>query len=228
MYKILDFNSDKAKCSHQGCTKKLNQEDLTQHEINCKYRVISCPLAAFKKCSEEMRIKDVKKHLITNHADNDISMSTRNSIAIFWIKAGSKFYKPRKSDESSLCIFKTLDGQNVFVYIDNGRKSDRIFKIHAFLIDAPKKASNLSFQAKAKKSEVATVYLKRSGPMNAIDELNPQPCFHMTLEESQKYGGTANGPERTVLDFKVLDQTPKTSVLDLAFKNCKKVLQKLK
>ena len=78
MYKILD--SEKTKCRHEGCTKRLNQEDLTKHEINCKYRVISCPLAAFKKCSEDMRIKDVKKHLITNHADNDVSLSTRKEI----------------------------------------------------------------------------------------------------------------------------------------------------
>ena len=78
MYKTLD--SEKAKCSHQGCTKKLNQEDLTQHEINCKYRVISCPLAAFKKCSEEMRIKEVKEHLIAKHADNDVSLSTLKEI----------------------------------------------------------------------------------------------------------------------------------------------------
>ena len=114
------------------------------------------------------------------------------------------------------------------MYISNGRQNDGDFGIHAFLIDAPKKAVNLSFEAKATNYKIATVYLKRSGPMNAIDELNPQPCFHMTLEESQKYGGAGDGPERTVFDFKVLDQTPKTSVLDLAFKNCKKVLQKLK
>ena len=132
------------------------------------------------------------------------------------MKPGAK----KKIDCNSIGIFKTLDfgafsylagqSQNVFVYINNGADGgDGFFKIHAFLIDAPKKAVNLSFQTKVKNFQVATLFMGTSGPMNAIDELNPQPCFRMTSEEEQKYSGVVDGCKRTYLEFQVLDQTPK-------------------
>ena len=92
-------------------------------------------------------------------------------------------------------------------------------KMERKLMDAPKKALDLSFQVKARKDEVATLYLKRSGPVNAIDELSPQPCFHMNSAENQKYGGA----KRTVFEFQVLDQSRKTSILDLAYKIVKRL-----
>ena len=61
MYKNL--GSEKSKCVHEGCSKQLKEEQLQKHEINCGYRKISCPLSVFKKCSEEIRIKDAMNHL---------------------------------------------------------------------------------------------------------------------------------------------------------------------
>ena len=113
--------------------------------------------------------------------------------------------------------------QNIFFFVENGNmKNDNIFKIYAFLIDSPKKAMYLSLQTKAKKDKSATLYLKRSGLVNAIDEQNPEPCFTMTYKEKESLG---EGAKQTFFEFKDVDQTPKTSIMQFAYKNCKKILQ---
>ena len=223
MYKIL--SSEKSKCTHEGCSKVLKGEDLQRHEINCGYRKISCPLSAFKKCSEEIRIRDARSHLKehrTKSTAGTIPKSYLNYHNVTWVKPNPKgsFANPEKSS------FCTIKCQNVFFFVENGSlKDDNVFKIYAFLIDSPKKAKNLSLQTKAKKDESATLYLNRSGLVNAIDEQNPEPGFTMTYKEKESFGEDA---KKTFFEFTLLDQTPKTSVMQFAYKNCKKIFQKLK
>ena len=220
MYKIL--SSEKSKCTHEGCSKVLKGEDLQRHEINCGYRKISCPLSAFKKCSEEIRIKDAKSHLKehrTKSTAGTIPKSYLNYQIVTWVKPNPKgsFANPEKS---SFCMIKC---QNVFFFVENGSlKDDNVFKIYAFLIDSPKKAKNLSLQTKAKHEQLATLYLTQSGPVNALDEQNAEPCFTMTQEEIREIRKEA---KKTFFEFQVLDQTPKKSVMQFAYKNCKKILQ---
>ena len=225
MYKIL--SSEKSKCTHEGCSKLLKGEDLQRHEINCGYRKISCPLSAFKKCSEEIRIKDAKNHLREHKTKPKTSGTSPKNLVVTWVKAegssedkNSHFWK-----KNSACTIKVLSNQDFFFLIENGKSTgDNVFKIYAFLIDSPKKATNLSFQTKAKKDKLATLYLKRSGLVNAIDEQNPVPCFTMTREEKSSLGES----KQTFFEFRVLDQTPKTSIMQLAYKNCKKIFHNLK
>ena len=227
MYKNL--GSEKSKCVHEGCSKQLKEEQLQKHEINCGYRKISCPLSAFKKCSEEIRIKDAKNHLREHKTKTKPSGTTSppKNLVVTWVKpegspedTNSDFWK-----KNSACLMKVLSNQNFFFLIENGKwTGDNVFKIYAFLIDSPKKATNLSFQTKAKKDKLATLYLKRSGLVNAIDEQNPVPCFTMTREEKSSLGES----KQTFFEFRVLDQTPKTSIMQLAYKNCKKIFHNLK
>ena len=126
-----------------------------------------------------------------------------------------------KKDKSCAGSFKSVSGQNVFLFLENGSlKKDGLFmKVYAFLVDAnPKKALNLKVQVEAKKTKEDKMGLKRSGPVNAIDgEQNPVPCFTMTSEESLTY---QQG------EFQLWDQeSPKISIWDLAYNNCKKILK---
>ena len=220
MYK--SFGSEKSKCTHEGCSKHLKGEHLQRHEINCGYRKISCPLSAFKKCSEEIRIKDAKSHLEehrTKSKSGTIPKSYLNYHYVTWVKPNPEgsFTNPEKSS------FCTIKCQNVFFFGKNGPlKDDNVFKIYAFLIDSPKKAKNLSLQTKAQHEQLATLYLTQSGPVNALDEQNAEPCFTMTQEEIREIRKEA---KKTFFEFQVLDQTPKKSVMQFAYKNCKKILQ---
>ena len=149
MYKNLSL--EKSKCSHEGCSKKLKGEKLSKHEINCKYRMISCPLFAFKKCSaEEIRMKDMKDHLLTTHRES----INKQSLKIIWLKPGFQGSQPRK-DKSCFGTVRSLSGQNVFFFLENGSlNKDGIFKVYAFHIDAnPEKAQNFGVQVKAKKTK---------------------------------------------------------------------------
>ena len=223
MYK--NFGSEKSKCTHEGCSKHLKGEHLQKHEINCGYRKISCPLSAFKICSEEIRMKDTKNHL---REHKTVPQWGREKMSVSWVKTeGSSHDKNTKAYKKNFgCSIQVLSDQNFFLFIENGKlKKDDVFKIYAFLIDSPKKAKNLSLQTKAKKDESATLYLNRSGLVNAIDEQNPEPCFTMTYKEKESFGEDA---KKTFFEFTLLDQTPKTSVMQFAYKNCKKIFQKLK
>ena len=215
------LDSEKFECNHDGCTKEFNKGDLNEHEINCEYRLISCPLAAFKKCSEKIRIKDAKDHLIANHADQTMSLSSRKFIQL-----------GRESLEPTMGVFMSLSGQNVFLIFEHVQSDkdenpeDGLCWVHAFLVDAPKKAANLTFQGKGKKNKWDRSYLLRSGPINAIDEPNPQPCFHMNAlsEGHPKINGAAK-----YINFRVVDKTPpKPSIFKLMYQKCKKIIKKLK
>ena len=225
MYK--NFGSEKSKCTHEGCSKHLKGEHLQRHEINCGYRKISCPLSAFKKCSEEIRIKDAKNHLIEHNTDTKLATFNGNMV-VTWVKPkGSLQDKNSEAYKKSFaCSIKAVSDQNFFLFTENGSlKKDNVFKFYAFLIDSPKKAMYLSLQTKAKKDKSATLYLKRSGLVNAIDEQNPKPCFTMTYKEKESLG---EGAKQTFFEFKDVDQTPKTSIMQFAYKNCKKIFRKLK
>ena len=226
MYK--NFRSEKSKCAHEGCSKQLKEEQLQKHEINCGYRKISCPLSVFKKCSEEIRIKDATNHLREHKTKTKASGTTLSpeNLVVTWVKdEGSSEDNSDFWRKNSACLIKVLSNQNIFLLIENGKwKGDNVFKIYAFIIDSQKKALNLSFQTKAKKDKLATLYLKRSGLVNAIDEQNPVPCFTMTREEKSSLGES----KQTFFEFRVLDQTPKTSIMQLAYKNCKKIFHNLK
>ena len=226
MYK--NFGLAKSKCSHEGCSKKMKAEELSKHEINCKYRRISCPLFAFKKCPEEIRMKEMKDHLLTRHVNNP-NQTHCPSITLKWLQKGFKGSKQTKQDKSCAGAFKSFSPyQHVFLFIENGSlKKDGIFKVYAFLVNAnPKKALNLRAQVEAKKTKTDEMGLKRSGPVNAIiDEQNPTPCFTMTLDECLAY---QQGDE-TIIEFQLLAQkSPKISIWDFAYKNCKKILKRMK
>ena len=218
------LDSEKFECNHDGCTKKLNKGDLNEHEINCEFRVISCPLSSFKECSEKIRIKDAKKHLIANHADQTLSLSSRK-----FIQLGFEC----ESLEPTMSLFMSLSGQNVFLifeYIesdDDENHENGLCWVHAFLVDAPTKAANLTFQVKGKKNKSDwSCSSLRSGPMNAIDEPNPRPCFHMNFldEEHPKFKGACS-----YNNFRVVDKTPpKPSIFELVYQKCKKILKKFK
>ena len=220
MYKNL--GSEKSKCTHEGCSKLLKGEHLQRHEINCGYRKISCPISAFKKCSEEIRIKDAKSHLEehrTKSTSGTIPKSYLNYHYVTWVKPNGSL--PNSNPEkSSFCMIKC---QNVFFFVENGcLKNDNVFKIYAFLIDSPKKAKNLSLQTKAQHEQLATLYLTQSGPVNALDEQNAEPCFTMTRKEIGKEA------KKTFFEFQVFDQIPKKSVMQFAYKSCKKILKMFK
>ena len=230
MYK--NFGLAKSKCSHEGCSKKLKGEELSKHEIICKYQRISCPLFAFKKCPEEIRMKDMKDHLLSTH--NHSKSINRQWLKIIWLKPGFQGSKKARKDESCFGTVRSLSGQNVFFFLENGSlNKDGLFKVYAFHIDAnPEKALKFEVQVEAKKTKEDKMGLKRSGPVNAINgEQNPEHCFTMTSDESRTHqqGG------KTVVEFQLLDQqSPKISIWDyekmsiseFVYKGCKEILKR--
>ena len=226
MYK--NFGLAKSKCSHEGCSKKLKGEELSKHEIICKYQRISCPLFAFKKCPEEIRMKDMKDHLLTKHVNHPNQIHWQR-LTLKWLHNGSKGSKKTKQDKSCAGALKSFSPyQHVFLFIENGSlKKDGLFKVYAFLVDpSPKKALHLRAQVEAKKTQTNKMGIKRSGPVNGIiGEQNPVPCFTMTLDESLAY----QQGEETIIEFQLMAQrSPKISIWDFAYQNCRKIIKGMK
>ena len=206
-------------------------EKLSKHEINCKYRMISCPLFAFKKCSEEIRMKDMKDHLMSNHVNHPFpQFNKRQWLTIKWIEPGFKGSKEAEIGG----VYRSLSGKKVFFFLENGSlNKDGHLRVFAFLVDpTPEKALNFGVLMEAKKDKMGELGLKRSGPVNAINgEHNPEPCFTMTSGESLTYrqGG------KTVVEFQLLDkESPKISIWDyekmsiseFVYKSCKNILKR--